>query len=84
MKVHVHDMQSSHQNQDLHYFTSNLIVERVPCEDLSPIAPRRNIMKLLNSVFLLSNEEEIRLQEDFKVLVERVLVPGIILKECDT
>jgi hypothetical protein len=77
MKIDVHDMQSSHQNQDLHYFASNLIVERVPCENLSPTAPRRDIMKLPNSVFLLSDEEEIKLREDFKVLVGRVLVAGI-------
>ena len=77
MKVHVHDMQSSHQNQDLHYFASNLIVERVPCQNLSSTAPRRDIKKLPNSVFLLNHEEEIKLREDFKVLVGRVLVAGI-------
>lgn len=73
MKIHVHDMQSSNQNQDLHYFASNLIAERVPCENLSTTAPRRDIQKLPNSVFLLNDEEEIKLREDFKVLVGRVL-----------
>ncbi|XP_028394494.1 uncharacterized protein LOC114518688 [Dendronephthya gigantea] len=77
MKIHVHDMQSSHQNQDLHYFASNLIVERVPCQNLSSTAPQRDITKLSNSIFLLSDEEEIKLREDFKVLVGRVLVTGI-------
>ena len=77
MKIHVHDMQSSHQNQDLHYFASNLIVERVPCQNLSSTAPRRDIKKLSNSVFLLNDEEKIKLREDFKVLVGRVLVAGI-------
>ncbi|CAB4003354.1 Hypothetical predicted protein [Paramuricea clavata] len=77
MKIHVHEMQSFHQNQDLHYFASNPIVERVPCQNLSPNAPRRDIIKLPHSVFLLSDEEEIKLREDFKVLVGRVLVAGI-------
>ncbi|CAB4038532.1 Hypothetical predicted protein [Paramuricea clavata] len=43
MKIHVHDMRSTNQNQDLHYFASNLIVERVPCQNLSTTSPRRNI-----------------------------------------
>ena len=77
MKIHVHDMQSSHQNQNLHYFASNLIVERVTCQNLSPTAPRKDITKLSNSVFLLSDEEVIKLQEGSKVLVGRVLVAGI-------
>jgi hypothetical protein len=37
-KIRVHDMRKTEQNRDLHYFASN-IVERVPCEGLSKIAP---------------------------------------------
>ena len=32
IRVLVHDMQMDHQNKYLHYFASNLIVDRVPCE----------------------------------------------------
>lgn len=77
MRIHVHDMQSSHQNVDLHYFASNLIVERVLCQNLSTTAPQRDIKTLPNSVFLLSNSEAIKLREDFKVLVGRILVANI-------
>ncbi len=77
MVIHVRDMQSSHQNVDLHYFASNLIVERVPCQNLSIIAPRKDVRSLPNSVFRLSNEESAKLREDFRVLVGRVLVDGI-------
>lgn len=88
MKIHVHDVQSSHHNQDLHYFASNLIVERVPCQNHLSTAPRRDIKKLLNSDFLLNDEEEIKLREDLKVLAGRVLVAGIqslsFFEECNT
>lgn len=77
MKIHAHDMRSTHQNQDIHYFASNLIVERVPSQNLSTTSPRRNIRTLPNSVFLLSAEEEIKLREDFKVLIGRVLLSGV-------
>ena len=77
MKIHVHDMRSTNQNQDLHYFASNLLVERVPCQNLSTTSPRRDIRTLPNSVFLLNNEEEIKLREDFKVLIGRVIVSSI-------
>ena len=77
MKIHAHDMRSTHQNQDVHYFASNLIVERVPCQSLSTTSPRKNIHTLPNSVFLLNNDEEIKLREDSKVLVGRVIVSSI-------
>jgi hypothetical protein len=77
MKIHAHDMRSTHQNQDIHYFASNLIVERVPSQNLSTTSPRRDIRTLPNSVFLLSADEEIKLREDFKVLIGRVLLSSI-------
>ncbi len=77
MKIHAHDMRSTHQNQDIHYFASNLIVERVPSQNLSTTSPRRDIRTLPNSVFLLSADEEIKLREDFKVLIGRVLLSNI-------
>ena len=77
MKVHAHDMRSTHQNQDIHYFVSNLIVERVPSQNLSTTSPRINIRMLPNSDFLLSAEEEIKLREDFKVLIGRVLLSSV-------
>ena len=77
MKIRVHDMSSTHQNEDVHYFASNLIVERVPCKNLSTSSPRRDIQTLPNSSFLLNNDEEIKLREDFKVLVGRVIVSNI-------
>ena len=70
-------MQSTHQNEDIHYFASNLIVERVPCQNLSTTSPRKDIRTLPNSAFLLKNDEECKLRQDFKVLVGRVLVSSI-------
>ena len=77
MKIRAHDMQSTHQNEDIHYFASNLIVERVPCQNVSATSPRKDIRTLPNSAFLLNNDEECKLREDFKVLVGRVLVSSI-------
>ena len=76
-KIHVHDMRKSEQNKDLHYFASNIIVERVPCEGLSKTAPQRDIRTLPNSMFLLDNAETSKLRDDFKVLVGRILVEQI-------
>lgn len=67
-------MRIDHQNKDLHYFASNLIVDRVPCEGLSQVTPRRNIQDLPNCHFLLNDDETQKLREDFKVLVGRVLI----------
>lgn len=77
IRVLVHDMRSDHQNKDLHYFASNLIVDRVPCEGLCQVYPRRNIQTLPNCHFLLNDAETDKLREDFKVLVGRVLVAHI-------
>ena len=70
-------MRKSEQNKDLHYFASNIIVERVPCEGLSKTAPQRDIRTLPNSMFLLDNAETSKLRDDFKVLVGRILVERI-------
>jgi hypothetical protein len=40
MKIRPHDMLSTNQNVHLHYFASNLIVERVPCDNLSKTSPQ--------------------------------------------
>ena len=77
IRVLVHDMRNDHQNKDLHYFASNLIVDRVPSEGLSQVSPHRSIQTLLNCHFLLSDTETQKLREDFKVLVGRVLVANI-------
>ena len=77
MKIRPHDMLSTSQNIDLHYFASNLIVERVPCDNLSKTAPQQDLLSLPNSTFLLSSVEAKKLREDFKVLVARVLVANI-------
>jgi hypothetical protein len=77
MKIRPHDMLSTNQNVDLHYFASNLIVERVPCDNLSKTSPQKDILSLPNSTFLLSSAEATKLREDFKVLVARVLVANI-------
>lgn len=77
MKIRPHDMLSAHQNIDLHYFASNLIVELVPCDNLSKTSPQKNICLLPNSIFLLSSAEATKLREDFKVLVTRHLVDNI-------
>ena len=77
MKIRHHDMLSTHQNTDLHYFASNLIVERVPCDNLSTTSPQKDILSLPNSTFLLNSAEATKLREDFKILVARVLVTNI-------
>ena len=77
MKIRPHDMLSTHQNIDLHYFASNLIVERVPCNNLSKMSPQKDINSLSNSTFLLDEVEAVKLREDLKVLVGRVLVAHI-------
>ena len=77
MKIRPHDMLSTSQNIDLHYFASNLIVERVPCDNLSKTAPQQDLLSLPNSTFLLSSVEAKKLREDFKVLVARVLAANI-------
>ena len=66
IRVLVHDMRSDHQNKDLDYFASNLIVDRVPCEGLCQVYPRRNIQTLPNCHFLLNDAETDKLREDFK------------------
>ena len=73
----MHDMRKSDQNKDLHYFASNLIVERVPCEGLSKTAPQRGILTVPNSMFLLDDTETRKLREDFKVIVGRILIDRI-------
>ena len=77
MKIRPHDMLFTHQNTDLHYFASNLIVERVPCDNLPRTSPQKDLLSLPNSAFLLSMAEATKLKEDFKVLVARVLVTNI-------
>lgn len=77
ISVLVHNMRSDHHNKDLHYFASNLIVDRVPCEGLCQVCPRRNIQTLPNCHFLLNDAEREKLREDFNVLLGRVLVAHI-------
>ena len=78
IRINAHDMRSTHQNVDLHYFASNLIVERIPINpQLSTVFPRRDIKTVPNAVFLLSDVETTKLREDFKVLVGRVIIANI-------
>lgn len=78
IRINAHDMRSTHQNVDLHYFASNLIVERIPINpQLSTVSPRRDIKTVPNAVFLLSDVETTKLREDFKVLVGRVIIANI-------
>jgi len=77
IRVLVHDMRTDHQNKDLHYFASNIIVDRVPCDGLSQVTPRRDIQTLPNCHFLLNDAETRKLREDFRVLVGRVLTAYI-------
>ena len=77
MKIHVHDMLSTNQNTDLHYFASNLIVERVTSENLSNVSQQLKISSLHNTAFLLDSNETNKLRDDIKVLVGRVLLQKI-------
>ena len=70
-------MRSDHQNVDCHYFASNLVAERVPCDHLDSEKPKGNIREARNIDFLLNQDELLRLKEDFKIIVGRVLVDFI-------
>ena len=74
LQIRAHNMQMTNQNKDPHYFTSNLIVEWVPCEGLPQISPQHDISKDPNHLFLLSNNKTQKRREDFKVLVGHILV----------
>ena len=74
MKIHAHDMLSTNQNTDLHYFASNLIVEHVSSENLSNVSPQCKVSSLCNTAFLLDSNEANKLRDDMKVLVGRVLL----------
>jgi hypothetical protein len=81
----IHDMQSSHQNQDLHYFASNL--SAMPKSFTKCTSKRYH--KTSKLIFLLSDEEEIKLREDFlKCWLEESLFcwypKFIVLEEHDT
>jgi hypothetical protein len=67
MKIHAHDMLSTNQNTDLHYFASNLIVERVRSENLSNVSPQLKISSLHNTAFLLDSNEANKLRDDISV-----------------
>lgn len=77
LKIHPHDMRKDHQNQDIHYFASSLIVERVSSAGLCDVSPQIDIKSLPNHAFLLTDDETSKLREDFKVLVGRILVSYI-------
>ena len=78
IRINAHDMRSLHQNVDLYYFASNLIVERNPIDpQLSTVSPRRDIKTVPNAVFLLSDIETAKPRKDFKVLVGRVIMANI-------
>ncbi|CAB3993287.1 Hypothetical predicted protein [Paramuricea clavata] len=77
VKIHAHDMLSTNQNTDLHYFASNLIVERVPSENRSNVSPQLKISSPHNTAFLLDNNEANKLRDDIKVLLGRVLLQKI-------
>ncbi len=73
-RIMAHDMTEKHQNQDMHYFASNLIFDRVPVPDNLSLTPKHDITRLNNSAFLLSADENKKLLEDYKVIVSRILV----------
>ena len=77
MKLRAHDMPSTNQNTDLHYFASNIIVERVPSANLSNVSPQIEIQSLQNNTFLLDDNEAKKLRDDMKVLVGRILIQKI-------
>lgn len=77
LRIHPHDMRKDNQNEDLHYFASCLIVERVPCIESTDVSPQKDIKTLPNSEFLLNEEETTKLRNDFMVLVGRELIKYI-------
>lgn len=76
-QIRVHEMRKDHQNVDCHYFASNLVVERVPCDHLDNTTSKGNIRQAANIEFLLSQEELLCLREEFKIMVGRVLTEFI-------
>ncbi|CAB3983667.1 Hypothetical predicted protein [Paramuricea clavata] len=77
MKIHAQDMLSTNRNTDLQYFVSNLIIERVPSENLSNVSPQLNISSLHNTAFLIDSNKANKLRDDIKVVVGRALLQKI-------
>ena len=73
MSVRAHDVTSDHQNRDLHYFATSIIVNRLEFLDLPNNGPKRPLDHLNVGVFLLSQAEMSTLRSNFMVLVGRVL-----------
>ena len=69
-----HDITSQFQNKDLHYFATNLIVNRLEFPQLSNNAKRRPLNELSLATFLPSDDELQVFRENSKVLVTRVIV----------
>lgn len=62
------------QNEDIHMFASNIIVNRLNFTHLQNDRPLRDLATCSRSVFLLSNTDLRRLRENFKVLISRVCI----------
>ena len=65
---------TTNPNTGLHYFASNLVVERVPCGNLSSVSPQLEISSYQNKAFLLDSNDGKKLRDDMKVLVGRILI----------
>ncbi len=72
MTVHAHDVTSSNQNKDLHYFATNMIVSRVEFNQLPNSDPKNDVKNIPLSRFLLNNSEMEKLRSDYMVLIGRV------------
>ena len=62
------------QNEDLHLFASNIIVNRINFDHLQNESPKRDLKTAPNEIFTLNIQDLKVLKENFKVLVSRILI----------
>jgi len=74
LKVLVTHMRNDHQNQDMHMFSSNLIMNRVNFSHLPNENPLCSLRDLKTSVFSLNVEEWKRYVNTSKVIIARIIV----------
>ena len=74
LKILATNMRKDHQNQDLHMFSSNLIMNRVNFNHLPNESPLCDLKNLKASTFSLNIHEWKQYVESSKIIIARILV----------
>lgn len=74
MTIRALDVTSTHKNRDLHYFATNMIVNRLEFPNLSKESPTKDLKRLNLTTFLLNDGELRNLRSNYMILVGRVLI----------